>query len=48
MLTEEVSAGRCVVTASHDPRVVSAAGKILALGQGATAVSLRAAVEVPS
>jgi ABC-type lipoprotein export system ATPase subunit len=48
MLTEEVSAGRCVVTASHDPRVVSAAGKILALGQGATAVSLRAAVEAPS
>ena len=48
VLGEEVAASRCVLTASHDPRVFSAATIVLELDQGRTRVRSRPAADLGS
>ena len=48
VLGEEVAAGRSVLTASHDPRVVSAATIVLELDQGRIRVGPRLTADAGS
>ena len=48
VLEEETAAGRSVLTASHDPRVVSAATIVLELDQGRIRVGRRSAADATS